>query len=511
MFDKLPLKALKQLIQEYKLSTTITLTKVIEGKRTTKTKKELAEELHKHLAIRESDGEIIMKKHVFGKLPATTPIKKEKKKKVVKPKTQTITPTPIIEPPPSVLDLPKPVPAPMPTPTTKDEIEYNKLDYEIETMIWQFIQTRIPLKELKEIYEMKHPDAKNKSEEVLRKELPQKESLKNTMDLLKTINKPFYDSVEKEAKTLIKFIQPSVKKNPLKLEKGFEFIKELKKKGENANVEYSATGLVSEILTLLFFEKYNSGCPMKFIEIQEKSRWRLPKFLKSFKRCLDLGEKTICVPLSSANHMNLLIFKIDTREIIRFEPHGEATHGNTKDKMDIEFNNFCKKLTEDINDYLNLNIKGKRPFKFVPPTDICPRVPNFEGAYKRGFQSMENVMNSKTGFCQLWSMFFMECVLRNPDMDIRDVYKEAYDVMKDQPSFFLAVIKGYFVEVNELLTDINFFQKSIKASELKVIHWENFYDKYYRYLKKINDDNEKKPKIPFTGKGNFKLPKIYKK
>ena len=124
---------------------------------------------------------------------------------------------------------------------------------------------------------------------------------------------------------------------------------------------------------------------------------------------------------------------------------------------------------------------------------------------------MENVMNSKTGFCQLWSMFFMECVLRNPDMDIRDVYKEAYDVMKDQPSFFLAVIKGYFVEVNELLTDINFFQKSIKASELKVIHWENFYDKYYRYLKKINDDNEKKPKIPFTGKGNFKLPKIYKK
>ena len=117
---------------------------------------------------------------------------------------------------------------------------------------------------------MKHPDAKNKSEAILRKEIPQKESLKNAMDLLKTTNKPLYDATEHEAKTIIKFIQPSVKRNPLKLEKGFEFIKELKKKGENVDIEYSATGLVSEVLTLLFFEKYNAGCPMKFIEIEKK-------------------------------------------------------------------------------------------------------------------------------------------------------------------------------------------------------------------------------------------------
>ena len=511
MFDKLPVKSIKELIKQYNLKTHIKLSSVVDGKRKKKTKKELSEELHKHLEIL-PNGNIVIKKHSLPankiKVPVPPPKPAPKPKRVPKSK-----PAPTPAPPPSVLDLPAPVPAPtpVPAPVSNDEIEYNKLDYEIESMIWEFIQKRLPLGDLKEVYAMKHPDAKNKSEAVLRKELPQKESLKNTMDLLKTINKPFYDDAIKEAKTIIKFIQPSIKKNPLKLEKGFEFIKGLKKKGENVDVEYSATGLVSEVLTLLFFEKYNAGCPMKFIEIQEKSRWRLPKFLKSLKRCLELGEKTICVPLSSANHMNLLIFKIDTREIIRFEPHGEATQRNTKDKMDIEFDTFCKKLTEDINEYLGLNNKGKRPFKFVPPANICPKVPNFESAYKRGFQSMENVMGGKQGFCQLWSMFFMECVLRNPDMDIRDVYKGAYEAMKDEPSFFLAVIKGYFIEVNELLTDINFFQKSIKSSELKVIHWENFYDKYFRYLKKINDDNEKKPKKPFTGEGVFKLPKIYNK
>ena len=313
----------------------------------------------------------------------------------------------------------------------------------------------------------------------------------------------------KEANTLIKFFPPKIKKKTLKLEKGFEFINELKKKGENVDIEYYATGLVSEILTLLFFEKYNAGCPLKFIEIFEKSKWSEEKFLKSLKRCLEIGEKTICVPIASKTHMNLLIIKVDTREIIRFEPHGEATHRNVKDKIDIEYDTFCKNLTKNINEYFSLNSEGKRPFKFVPPMNICPKLPNFGNVYKRGFQSMENITGKlKIGVCQLWSMFFMECVLRNPDMDIKDVYKEAYDKMKDEPSFFLSVIKGYFVQVNELLNDIGFFQKSIKASELKIIHWSTFYDKYFRYLKKINEENEKKPKIPFTGEG-FKPPKIY--
>jgi hypothetical protein len=207
--------------------------------------------------------------------------------------------------------------------------------------------------------------------------------------------------------------------------------------------------------------------------------------------------------------MNLLIFKVDTREIIRFEPHGSAT-GDRTGQMDKRFNKFCESLTKKINADLDLNVKGKRKFKFVPPSDICPRKPNNE-KFKLGFQAMENqIPQSNSGFCQLWSMFFMECILRNPDMDIKDVYKEAYELLQDKPQFFLDVVKGYFIQVNELLKDINFFQKSLNREDIQVMRQNIFYDKYYKYIKKVNEDMEKKPKINFTGKG-FKLPQIYKR
>ena len=147
---------------------------------------------------------------------------------------------------------------------------------------------------------------------------------------------------------------------------------------------------------------------------------------------------------------NLLIFKIDIRQIIRFEPHGNATQGSPEHKENIVFDDFCKKFVKNINKELELNSVGKRPFKYVPPMEICPKMPNDLSKYKKGFQSMENMIQSKDGFCQLWSMFFMECVLRNPDMSVKEIYSKAYDKMNRNPEFFLAVIKGYFIQVNEL-------------------------------------------------------------
>ena len=104
----------------------------------------------------------------------------------------------------------------------------------------------------------------------------------------------------------------------------------------------------------------------------------------------------------------------------------------------------------------------------------------------------------------------MECVLRNPDMSVKEIYSKAYDKMNRNPEFFLAVIKGYFIQVNELLVDINFFKKSIKLEDLKNLDGLFFYDKYYEYLRKVKKENKNKPRIPFTGEGGFNLPQIYK-
>ena len=63
MFEKLPLKALKDIIREYKLTTHVQMSRLVDGKRKSYTKQELASELHKHLELKE-DGEIVYKPHM---------------------------------------------------------------------------------------------------------------------------------------------------------------------------------------------------------------------------------------------------------------------------------------------------------------------------------------------------------------------------------------------------------------------------------------------------------------
>jgi len=92
MFEKRDLKFLKELIKDFKLSTQIKLTKVVDGKRKAKTLKELSDELHKHLEIR-SDGQIVMKEHKYGNitesLPKQVSEKPKKEQQPEPPKTQT--------------------------------------------------------------------------------------------------------------------------------------------------------------------------------------------------------------------------------------------------------------------------------------------------------------------------------------------------------------------------------------------------------------------------------------
>lgn len=76
-----------------------------------------------------------------------------------------------------------------------------------------------------------------------------------------------------------------------------------------------------------------------------------------------------------------------------------------------------------------------------------------------GFQEMEDLQKPHTkepGFCQqLWSWFFAECVVANPEMDIKDVYKEAWDTVNTDEGNFATIIRRYFLSINEELLKMN--------------------------------------------------------
>jgi hypothetical protein len=329
-------------------------------------------------------------------------------------------------------------------------------------------------------------------------------------------------------------ISPKLEKE---LIKNFQFINELIDKGKDTTINYNPTIKVSDIITIYFHEKYKQECPMypitihnffdrpEYLEriklipkieqedIKEYSMkyrkrsvigWNKDKFLKNLKLCLDKNINIILVPVHDIYHTNMLIIKAKTREIIRFEPHGKEQKNISKDE---ELNIFLTNLTNDINVYLNLLDNSQ--FRYIPPTEICPKDIKTNSRFVHGFQALEGFKAKKPeeglGFCQLWSWFFAECIINNPEMDVKDVYKESYRALLNKNmDNFAWVIRGYFISINEELVKMqNFYSidsRYMNKTDTNVL---------IEYLNKSRENLETKPLEEFKGgkyKNKFVLP-----
>ena len=343
---------------------------------------------------------------------------------------------------------------------------------------------------------------------------------------------------------------------PLKKEiiKNFGLLDKFLQKGKGVDyIDFSPVTSVSDFIAIYLFKKYKRDCmmfpikdPTEDNELRKKelrifaakgntqeqiknyekhlndmeermfgpdSNWNQTKFLTNLTRCLETGEQLVIVPLRlSSPHFNMLFIKVTTREIIRFEPHGEGYHGINV-YTELNTNNFLKKLTDDIN--VHFNLAGDEKFTYKPPSDLCPRyghkMQRYDG-WRRGFQSMEGLQKKHkfkegTGFCQLWSWFFAECVMANPEMDIKDVYKEAWDAVNTDEGNFATIIRGYFLGINEELLKMN-EAFSIHSNHIKPIAKTRAI--FLRYLNESRDNLNTKPRKVFHGGINKKFKKPQK-
>lgn len=341
-------------------------------------------------------------------------------------------------------------------------------------------------------------------------------------------------SVNEELEEL-ELVQPPLKKE---LKKNFEFLADLIQKGKGKTVSYDGNSVVSDFISVYFHEKYKQHCPMypiktyssfeeeeykKVYELSQKMSetqfkeymlknnrravldWNKDKFLKNLKLCLETGEQLIMVPLILPRHLNMLIIKVPTREIIRFEPHGKCFK---KEVIEKKTNIFLENLTTDIN--TSLNLTSNRKFMYVEPYKICPLIKGINIVI--GFQSMETrqIVRGKDegyGFCQLWSWFFAECVIQNPEMDIKEVYKEAFDALRADKDNFATIIRGYFYSIND---ELKKFNKDYSIE--KNTKFEEFDDVLITYLNQNQVKLKNKERKTFQGgvvnkKSKFILPK----
>jgi len=181
----------------------------------------------------------------------------------------------------------------------------------------------------------------------------------------------------------------------------------------------------------------------------------------------------------------MLIINTEQKSIYHFEPHGSSYRGrggtksikmlnklrllkekinkekdkNVRNKLKKEwnelndkYNDVNKKLLETIYGQLKnlFEVKLKKilpKYKYYPPSQICPRI--------KGIQTVENKIKTLNiegaGYCNMWSLLFLEMVLLNPDKTINEIVDLLTKIAEDDPEYIMDVIRGYVWTAKETL------------------------------------------------------------
>ncbi len=243
---------------------------------------------------------------------------------------------------------------------------------------------------------------------------------------------------------------------------------ELERRGETI-VTICGYANIEALFYLYLIKKYKSNCVTKktgssdkgdpllgmYIDIKIKltkdeeaqMREEFVNLAKTLTKCIKKGTKTIIIPLNyykgrtRTGHSNVLIYRSGTNVIEHFEPHGGSFKGNENGQENIEkkIDFFIRIFNAELKkEQLNNNVT------YVAATNVCP--------YWRGLQALEESSlltrhkNEPGGYCSIWSMFFAEVCLKNPDKSSQEILENIFNYLttKEKAKDYLRkVIRGY--------------------------------------------------------------------
>jgi hypothetical protein len=241
---------------------------------------------------------------------------------------------------------------------------------------------------------------------------------------------------------------------------------ELEKKGESI-VSFCGYANIETLFYLHLIKKYKSKCVSKKTGYFDKSdtllgmtismsakltpiddllmKEEFADLAKTLTQCIKKGEETIIIPLrycckKLSGHSNVLIYRRRTNTIEHFEPHGGEIDLGKKMQENLEkrINFFIRIFNAEL---IKNNIQE---VSYVPATSVCP--------YLEGLQSLENNSLLKKGkgepggYCSVWSMFFAELCLKNPDKSSEEILENIYNYLttkESAESYLKKVIRGY--------------------------------------------------------------------
>ena len=179
--------------------------------------------------------------------------------------------------------------------------------------------------------------------------------------------------------------------------------------------------------------------------------------IHEIKKCIDRNTETIIIPLllffPNEGHANVLIYRRNDRTIEHYEPHGLSFDYDINGMPNIKPVIIYKLMIEFV-DLLNQQLMKNQKVFFVNSSEVCP-------IFFNGFQYLEEGNNLKKekneggGYCLVWSLFFIESVLKNPKLNSNEVFEKLSNRfeknLKNDEYFVLKFIRGY---VNYIYTFI---------------------------------------------------------
>lgn len=173
-----------------------------------------------------------------------------------------------------------------------------------------------------------------------------------------------------------------------------------------------------------------------------------PDFEELFDDCLKIPQRFVIIPLrlkskspcnqhDKNSHANILILDKQKATIERFEPHGgrmsESIHFYESPELD-------ERLAE-------LFRAKSKSYTYLKPQEICPR---------KGFQQKQvkehltKSLETLGGFCGVWSLWYMELRLLNPNVDPQSLINSALEELSKGDNNFTKFIINYSIFIKDV-------------------------------------------------------------
>lgn len=185
------------------------------------------------------------------------------------------------------------------------------------------------------------------------------------------------------------------------------------------------------------------GTVGSFMTKEKKNSYTQQYLFDNIKNILDKSNKQVALQTtigtkSSGLHAIVALFRPFEKKVYVMDPHG------TQGVSDF------KATYQDQNRYFT-QLANHIGYEYITSDASCPYVVRDK---RRGFQSIENMLGKKMGFCGYWSLFLMELALQHPTMPMTDVYKKAGDIFTDNPDKVFRTIVKYQANVSMIINEI---------------------------------------------------------